>query len=315
LKRIIIFAHMKPAQIFHQYIWIINTLRANKRLTFEQLNQKWQEDGVADGNPLQRSSFNRHRDAILDMFGIIIDCDLKTYQYYISNKEVLCDDSIERWLFSTLTVHGVLSDSTSIQERLILESVPEGEEYLDTIIRAIKTNHRLRMGYKKFQAEGYEKTICPYALKLSQRRWYLLARTQDDQMRIYALDRMTKGELTDETFEIPADFSPQGYFSEYYGVLTDETPLSHVVIRAHNWTPDYLRTLPLHHSQCELESGEITHADSSTTTYTDFSFDIRPTADFLNELMKFGIEVLQPLDLREKMRHRVLEMYHYYEQK
>ena len=248
------------------------------------------------------------------MFGIIIDCDLKTYQYYISNKEVLCDDSIERWLFSTLTVHGVLSDSTSIQERLILESVPEGEEYLDTIIRAIKTNHRLRMGYKKFQAEGYEKTICPYALKLSQRRWYLLARTQDDQMRIYALDRMTKGELTDETFEMPADFSPQGYFSEYYGVLTDETPLAHVVIRAHNWTPDYLRTLPLHHSQCELESGEITHADSSTTTYTDFSFDIRPTADFLNELMKFGIEVLQPLDLREKMRHRVLEMYHYYEQ-
>ena len=27
---------MKPAQIFNQYIWIINTLRAHKRLTFEQ---------------------------------------------------------------------------------------------------------------------------------------------------------------------------------------------------------------------------------------------------------------------------------------
>lgn len=75
-----------------------------------------------------------------------------------------------------------------------------------------------------------------------------------------------------------------------------------------------MRTLPLHHSQQELESGEITHADSSTTPYTDFSFDIRPTDDFLNELMKFGIEVLQPLDFREKMRHRVFEMYHYYEQ-
>jgi hypothetical protein len=29
-------------------------------------------DGVADGNPLQRVSFYRHRDAILDMFGIVI---------------------------------------------------------------------------------------------------------------------------------------------------------------------------------------------------------------------------------------------------
>ena len=89
---------MKPAQIFHQYIWIINTLKAYRQLTFEELNQKWQDDQVADGNPLQRSSFNRHRDAILDMFGIIIDCEKKTYKYFISNNDVLCDDSIERWL-------------------------------------------------------------------------------------------------------------------------------------------------------------------------------------------------------------------------
>ena len=43
---------MKPAQIFHQYIWIINTLRAYRKLTLEELNQKWIDDGVADGNPL-----------------------------------------------------------------------------------------------------------------------------------------------------------------------------------------------------------------------------------------------------------------------
>ena len=300
---------MKPAQIFHQYIWIINTLRAYHKMTFEELNQKWQDDDVADGNPLQRSSFNRHRDAILDMFGLIIDCEPKTYKYYISNKEVLGDDSIERWLFSTLTVHGVLADSASIKERIILESVPEGEEYLDTIIRGIKTNRRLRMGYKKFQAEGYEKTVCPYALKLFRQRWYLLALNDDDQIRIYALDRMTMVELTDETFEMPADFSAQTYFSEYFGVLTTDTPLVHVVVRAHEWMPNYLRTLPLHHSQRELESGEITHADSSTTAYTDFSFDIRPTSDFLGELLRHsdGIEVLQPLDLRERMRQMIAE--------
>ena len=90
---------MKPAQIFQQYIWIINTLRAYRQQTLEELNQKWQDDRVADGNPLQRSSFNRHRDAILSMFGIIIDCDKKTYKYYISNEEVLqlkwWDKSIE----------------------------------------------------------------------------------------------------------------------------------------------------------------------------------------------------------------------------
>ena len=289
---------MKPAQIFHQYIWIINTLRAYKRLTFEELNQKWQADGITDGNALQRSSFNRHRDAILAMFGIIIDCDKSTYKYYISNQEVLSDDSIERWLFSTLTVHGVLADSAAVKERLVLENAPAGEEYLDIIIRAIHTNHRLRIGYQKFGAEGYEKTVCPYALKLFHQRWYLLARTGDDQMRVYALDRVTMVELTGETFEMPADFSPQDYFSEYYGVLTDNTPLAHVVIRAYDRTPNYLRTLPLHHSQRELVS---------TPDYTDFSFDIRPTADFLGELLSHGngIEVLEPTELREKMRQMI----------
>ena len=46
---------MKPAMIFRQYIWIINTLRAYKRLTFEEISRKWQDDEVADGNALQRS--------------------------------------------------------------------------------------------------------------------------------------------------------------------------------------------------------------------------------------------------------------------
>ena len=291
---------MKPAQIFHQYIWIINTLRAYRKLSFEELNQKWQDDQVADGNPLQRSSFNRHRDAILDMFGIIIDCDKKTYKYYISNKEVLSDDSIERWLFSTLTVHGMLADSAAVKERLVLENAPAGEQYLDIIIRAIRTDRRLRIGYKKFQAEGYEKVVCPYALKLFRQRWYLLALNDEDQMRIYALDRVTMVELTDDAFEMPLYFSPQAYFSEYFGVLTNDTPMAHVIIRAHKWTPNYLRTLPLHHSQHELVS---------TPDYADFSFDIRPTSDFLGELLRHsdGIEVLEPLDLREKMRQMIAD--------
>jgi len=290
---------MKPAQIFRLYIWIINTLRAHHKMTLEELNQQWIADGVADGSPLVRSSFNRHRDAIMDMFGVIIDCEPKTYKYFISNKEILNDDSIERWLFSTIAVHGVLADSAAVKERLVLENAPAGEQYLETILRAIKSNHQLLIGYKAFGAEGYEKRLCPYALKLSQQRWYLLTFT-GHHMATYALDRMTKVELTDETFEMPADFSPQDYFSEYYGVLTDDTPMAHVVIRAHRWTPDYLRTLPLHHSQREI---------ASTEHYTDFSFDIRPTADFLGQLLSHGdgIEVLEPQELRQKMRQMIAE--------
>ena len=34
---------MKPALIFHQYIWLINTLRRYHSLTLGRLNRKWMD--------------------------------------------------------------------------------------------------------------------------------------------------------------------------------------------------------------------------------------------------------------------------------
>ena len=293
---------MKPAMIFRQYIWIINTLRSRPEgMTLSQLNEKWQRDGVAEGNQLARSSFNRHRDAIFDMFGLRISCDETTYRYRIDNPHVLDEGSVEQWLYSTLTVHGMLGEATAVRDRLLLENVPAGEEYLELIIRAMNTSRKVRMGYQKFYAEGYVKTVSPYAIKLFSRRWYLLARTEDAQMRIYAFDRMNQMEMTDERFEMPVDFSPQEYFAEYFGVLTDHSvPMAHVVVRAYGKVPSYLRTLPLHHSQQEVGQGE---------GYTDFSYDIRPTGDFVGQLLSqgAGIEVLAPEGLRQQVRAMVEE--------
>ena len=287
---------MKPALIFQQYIWLINTLRLQGRMTLEEMSRRWVDDEVAGGNPLSRSTFNRHRDAILDMFGIISECDT-SYHYYIFNPEDLDNDSLERWLLSTLTVNGVLSDSVSLKERIILENVPAGEEFLQVIIRAIKSGHKVLLSYRRFGADSQEKTVAPYALKLFHQRWYLLAFT-GRHYATYSLDRMLSVTLTEESFELPADFSPQHYFAEYFGVLTDETPMAHVVIRAYGKTPNYLRTLPLHQSQCEV---------ATTDDYTDFSFDIRPTADFIGQLLSYdsGLEVLQPQALRDQVQHEV----------
>ncbi len=285
---------MKPARIFQQYIWIVNTLRQYKKLSLEQLNELWMNDDVIGGDPLNRKSFLRHKDAILNMFGIIIECDLEHgYKYFISNPEVINDDTIEGWMLSTLTVSTVLSDSISLRNRILLENVPAGEEYLQTIILALKTNRRLTITYQRFGCESYEKTVSPYALKLFHQRWYILTFT-GRHMATYALDRMLSVVISDETFEMPEGFSPETYFAEYYGVTTDGTPMAHVVIRAYGNMPNYLRTLPLHASQ-----KEIGHTD----TYTDFSYDIRPSVDFVLELMSHSgdLEVLEPLELRQKI--------------
>ena len=291
---------MKPAKIYQQYIWIVNTLRQYKKLSLEELNKLWMKDQVIGGRPLVRQTFAKHKDAILNMFGVIIECDLEDkYRYFIANPEVLDTDSIERWMLSTLTVNTVLSDSSSLRDRILLEDVPAGEEFLQTIIQGLKTKRRVHIVYQKVGCESGEKIVAPLALKLFHQRWYMLSHT-GHHFATYSLDRMLEMKLTDETFEVPEDFSPEDYFAEYFGVTTDGTPLAHVVIRAYGITPNYIRTLPLHASQKEIQS---------TEEYTDFSYDIRPTYDFINELCSYhkGLEVLEPQDFREKIRDYLVE--------
>ncbi len=297
---------MKPALIFQQYIWLVNVLRQNGRMSLDELSNKWKSDKVADGKPLSRTTFNRHRDAVLDMFGIIIDCDTSDgYKYYISNPEVLNDNSVERWMLSTLTVGDVLHDSLSVKDRIFLENVPAGDEFLNIIIKAIKTGRKLDMSYQKFGASAHSVVVAPYALKLFHRRWYLLA-DNGCNVATYSLDRMVSLSLTGTAFSMPADFSPEVYFAEYFGVLTLDLPLAHVVVRAYNRIPDYLRTLPLHQSQTELYS---------TDSYTDFAFNIRPTNDFLNSLLAFGdgVEVLEPVDFRTQIAGTIASMHGRYQ--
>lgn len=283
---------MTNGQLFQHYVWIVNVLQ-RERLTLSELSERWVDDKVANGNPLPRSSFNKYRSAIIDMFGLNIECD-KQYRYYISNPDNLHSDRLSQWMLSTLTTGLTLSSSTTIRDSIILENVPAGYEFLPVILQAIRETRTISMGYQKFGFEPYTKPVDPYAVKLFHQRWYMLADNRE-RMSIYALDRMLSASLTEEHFERPGDFSPGAYFAEYFGVITDGTPMERVVVRAYGKMASLLRTLPLHATQRELKGGD---------GYTDFAIDIRPTVDFVSELMSKidGLDVLEPASLKARVR-------------
>lgn len=164
------------------------------------------------------------------------------------------------------------------------------------------------MTYQKFgQSDRYSTIIEPYAIKVFKQRWYLLAKTSKrDEPVIYALDRIVSLEETTDPFEYPSDFDTESFFKDCYGVIcgTNDQP-QRIVIRAYYPFINYLRTLPLHHSQKEL---------ASTSAYADFEFYLRPTFDFLQELLSQGheVEVLEPISLRQEMKgimEKVLDRY------
>ena len=75
---------MKSYALFQQYIWLVNTIHKYRKLTLDEINRHWLDSDMSEGLPIARSTFNRHRDAILDMFGVIIECDKKDgFRYYM----------------------------------------------------------------------------------------------------------------------------------------------------------------------------------------------------------------------------------------
>lgn len=101
---------MKIPSLFKEYIWLVNTIRRARRISLAEINDKWVETDMSGGVEMARTTFNRHKDAIQDIFGIYIECDRKNgYRYYIGNPEVLEDDTVQNWMLSTLSLSNVVS--------------------------------------------------------------------------------------------------------------------------------------------------------------------------------------------------------------
>jgi len=300
---------MKTPDLFKAYIWLLNTIHQAGTISFADINEKWLRTEMSGGVEISRTTFNRHKDAIEDIFGIIIDCDKKDgFKYYIANKSVLHEDTIQNWMLSSLTVHTAVQEGISLQKRILLENVPSGYKHLQPILEAMKANLCICFTYQKYndaELKTYSEAE-PYCLKLYKQRWYMLTKVKQ-QFRTFSLDRIKHLEILAKSFQLDKDFDAEEFFHNYFGVFRDEsTPPQEVVIRASKAERPYLRDLPLHHSQKEI---------ATTDAYSDFSYFISPTDDFIGEILrkKDRLSVISPIELREKVLKNIKEMEKNYE--
>ena len=301
--------------ILNKYIWIVDTLyQAGERgISLKELNEKWiQNESLSYGEPIPRQTFDRWKGNILDMLGVIIECHTKGgYRYYIENPEILSNDRLSRWLLDTYTTANNLSKHASLHNRILVEEIPSNRDFLAFIINAMKDNTVVVLTYKNFITEKENSfPICPYCLKMFQKRWYTLALSvHENKLRIYALDRIVNAQLTEQHFILPKDFDAKEYFASYFGMVLDETVKEQrIILRAYKPHQNYLRTLPLHPSQKEIYTCDA---------YADFELSLRPTYDFAMELLHAGalVEVLEPESLRKQMYSWVKDLWNMYKNK
>lgn len=292
--------NMKIHNLIRQHVWLLDTIFEKGPISLEDINKRWVKTEMSGGVEMSRHTFIRYKTALVDTFGIDIECDRRTNQYYINNPKILRDNSIQRWMLSALTVSNIVGESISLQDRILLENIPTEEKTLSLFIDAMKQQHQVSFLYKKHKdTEPKERFITPCCIKLFRQRWYVIDYNPQDTeitFKPFAFDRISNPRITDKSFALPADFSADDIFMDSYGIFIDEKEKpQRIVIRAFGDMRKYIRDLPLHHSQ------EIKNEDDD---YTDYTYYIRPSVDFIAELLSMGdkIEVLSPDSLRERIR-------------
>ena len=113
--------------------------------------------------------------------------------------------------------------------------------------------------------------------------------------------------VSEKPFTVPKSFDARNFFSTRYGVLQyeGEKP-ARIKLKVCSRQANYIRTLPLHSSQKEMERN---------AEYSIFSYYLTPNYDFIHDVLYYGddVEVLEPVDLRNKMKEESGYLFRKYE--
>lgn len=298
-------------ELVGKYVFLVQSFveAGNAGLSWREVAQRWEQ---RYGEAYPRRSFVNHRKAVEEVFGIAIACDRSTNRYCINESESAVDrrEAVE-YLIDTFTVNSLLTlGKERLSGRVSVEDVPSGHKYLTTLMQVMLENAVLRIGYRKYMSSGIqERTVHPYALKEFAKRWYLVAFSEESgTLRTYALDRMTALRRTGDVFRMPASFDVDAVFEPGYGIYLPEKGQKAVLVKLRTTLREasYLQDLPLHPSQILLEQGD---------SHCIFALRLIPNPNFVMELCKrgAGLEVLEPLSLRQDVKNTLTQALKQYE--
>jgi hypothetical protein len=292
------------SKTLNRYIWLLNILIQKGKLTFEEINELWQESNLGDGTPIPLRTFHQHRKAVEELFGVEIKCNPSDgYHYYIANPQAMRNDRTRQWLLNSFTLSNMIIAGHNMNGRILFENIPRGTDYLQPIIEAMQQNTVLELDYQAYGSHLETYHLEPFAMKVYRQRWYVVGKLQgQDAIRHLSLDRIIDLHLTNRTFTIPKWFNAEKYYANTVGIYVNESLKPQKVrIRVYGRQVDYLRTLPLHRSQEEV----LTKYEQ----FSEFQYKVCLTPELSTQLLAMGenVEVLEPQELREEMKKRLEE--------
>ena len=296
-------------ELLQKYIWLVQTfIRAGEKgLSLGEISDKWENRFDSE---YSRRTFNNHRAAVEEVFGIEIECNRATNRYFIRYTDDVSDEAAENaWLINTFTVNNILRlRKERLSGRVSVEDIPSGHRHLTTIMEAMTEGQKIRISYHKYtRSEAETLTLHPYAVKEFAKRWYLVAHCEErGALRVYGLDRITEMDVTEDSFKMPRNFDVDETFATSFGTYLPEGKAELITFRTSKTEARFLRDLPIHSSQEEVATDDKEHVT--------FNILVCPNKSLIMEFCKFGkeLEVLSPAEVREAIQQHLsaaLEVY------
>lgn len=282
--------------------------RKNKGASYDEiqnyLEKKYEEDDIdLDDLKFTKRTFLRDKDAISKVLKTDIVYRRSTNTYAIDDEN---EDELQEDVFDNLLLVEAFRTVKGKKNIMLFEQrKSRGLHWLSGLVHAITHHKIITLQYTKFwEGVSHKKVLEAYAVKEFKNRWYLLAHEKNDEryfIKTFGLDRISDLEIAPSSFK-PKKYNVEKDFENSFGIIStlDETP-EEIVLSFEADQGEYIKTLPLHHSQ------EILVDDDA-----EFRIKLKliPTYDFEREILSHGssVRIISPLSFKNHLKSEVEKM-------
>lgn len=292
-------------------LYLINLLERKGAMTLKEINECYQYSSIYEGDNILPRTFLRYKDFIEVNFPCYIEYNARTGKYELHRHKALYgeDDSLFDYLLSAYHIEGMTELALKHREKIVLTDAPTGVENVQIILEAIDKKRGIECDYYSFNKKSIkQQKLIPYFLRTWENRWYLVAEPDNHHhgQSVFALERMDNIRLTEEKMLPSKNITAEEYFEGSFGVNhSDDQKPERVLIKVYSTQVEYVRALPIHESQKEVET---------TDEWSVFEYRLVPCYNFYQQLLwhREKLEVLEPQNVRDEIKNSIKKMLEHY---
>jgi predicted DNA-binding transcriptional regulator YafY len=266
--------------------------------TLKELLDRLHEEGFE----ISKRTLQRDIEYLKIDFGLDIQYKAATHTYHLDKeKSEHLDDLL--YLIQLLHTSDFLLQSIREKEKFLsfitfdhMKEKYAWRNHLEPVLNAIRSCKLISFEYEVFAKNSiFSCSVKPLLLKMYNQTWYLIGALADnDQLRTFALDRITNLRIEKQQFAAKLREETADLFESCIGL--DYSPTPEVIkIAVVSVLARYFKRIPLHTSQS---------IESETADEVIFSYYLSPNRELQQLFLKYGsqLKILKPRWLAEKFR-------------